>query len=135
MNPESQEVAQWLFYAAEDLAYGRLGQADLPRAAAWSFQQATEKSLKAFWLRVNQEIPRTHDVAYLLSELSKTFKVPEQIQDAVLLIAQITPAVRYPGDDQMPVTVENAKKYADAAERVYKWVIDNAQPGATGTKC
>lgn len=125
MSSEGQEVAQWLSYAAEDLAYGKLGQADIPRAAAWSFQQSTEKSLKALWLKVNLEVPRTNDVAFLLSELSKTFKVPEEIKDAVLQIAQITPAVRYPGDDQMPVTMEDAKNYAESAERVYQWVIDN----------
>jgi hypothetical protein len=31
------ESREWLFYASEDLAYGKLGMADLPRAPAWSF--------------------------------------------------------------------------------------------------
>lgn len=52
MSIEDREVRQWLFYASEDLAYGKLGQADLPRAAAWSFQQSSEKALKSLWLRI-----------------------------------------------------------------------------------
>lgn len=123
MSAEDQEVRQWLFYASEDLAYGKLGQADLPRAAAWSFQQSSEKALKALWLKVYREVPRTHDVAFLLSELSETFEVPEEIRDAILHLAQITPAVRYPSDDQTPVTPEDAKEYAEAADRIYQWTI------------
>jgi HEPN domain-containing protein len=123
MSTEDSEVRQWLDYASEDLAYGKLGQADLPRAAAWSFQQSSEKALKALWLKINREVPRTHDVAFLLSELSETFEVPEEIQDAILQLAQITPAVRYPSDDQTSVTAEEAKEYAEASERIYRWAI------------
>jgi HEPN domain-containing protein len=118
MGPEGEEAREWLFYASEDLAYGKLGQAELPRAAAWSFQQSSEKALKALWLRAYREIPRTHDVVFLLSKLSDTFQVPDRIRDAVLQLAQITPAIRYPGDDQVAITVEEAMEYAAAASEV-----------------
>jgi len=121
MGIEGEEARQWLFYASEDLAYGKLGQAELPRAAAWSFQQSSEKALKALWLRAYREIPRTHDVAFLLSKLSDTCTIPDSVRDAVLQLAQITPAVRYPGDDQVAITVEEAMEYAVAAEEVYHW--------------
>jgi HEPN domain-containing protein len=124
MSTEDQEVGQWLFYASEDLAYGKLGRKDLPRAAAWSFQQSAEKSLKALWLEVYREVPRTHDVAFLLSKLSESFEVPGEVRDAILLLAQITPAVRYPSDDQTAVTTGDAQKYAECAERVHKWAIE-----------
>lgn len=124
MSTEDQEVGQWLFYASEDLAYGKLGREDLPRAAAWSFQQSAEKSLKALWLEVYREVPRTHDVAFLLSKLSENFEVTENVRDAILQLAQITPAVRYPSDDQTPVTSADAKQYAEAAHEVYHWAIE-----------
>ena len=41
------DVCRWLDYAQEDLDYGLLGLGRYPRAAAWSFQQAAEKALKA----------------------------------------------------------------------------------------
>ena len=123
MSIKNKEAREWLFFASEDLAYGKLGMADLPRASAWSFQQSSEKALKALWLETYQEIPRTHDVAYLLSELSTIFEIPEDVRDAILALAEITPAVRYPGDDQTPVTREDALRYAEAANEVYTWVI------------
>lgn len=124
MSTEDQEAGQWLFYASEDLAYGKLGQKNLPRAAAWSFQQSAEKSLKALWLKVYREVPRTHDVAFLLSKLSEAFEVPEEVRDSVLLLAQITPAVRYPSDDQTAVTTGDAEKYAESAKNVYNWAVE-----------
>jgi HEPN domain-containing protein len=127
MSFEDQEVRQWLFYASEDLAYGKLGQVDLPRAAAWSFQQSSEKALKALWLQVYREVPRTHDVVFLLSKLSETFEVTENVRDAILQLAQITPAVRYPSDDQIPVTTADAKQYAEAAHEVYNWAFQKHQ--------
>jgi HEPN domain-containing protein len=64
------ESKQWLAYALDDLAYGELGMNSLPRAASWSFQQAAEKALKALLLAKVLEVPRTHDVAYLLNQLT-----------------------------------------------------------------
>ena len=124
MSRENTEVGKWLHYASEDLAYGQLGINHLPRAAAWSFQQASEKALKAIWLQIFREVPRTHDVAFLLSRLSEQFAVPDDIRDAVLQLAEITPAVRYPSDDQTAITAAEAAEYAEAAETVYRWVIE-----------
>ena len=39
------------------------------------------------------------------------------------IIFKITPTVRYPSDDQTPVTREDALRYAEAANEVYNWVI------------
>ena len=126
MNANDKEAAEWLFFASEDLAYGKLGMVDLPRASAWSFQQSSEKALKALWLQTYKEIPRTHDVAYLLSELSTIFETPENVRGAILALAEITPSIRYPGDDQTPVTREDALQYAEAAREVYDWVIEKS---------
>jgi HEPN domain-containing protein len=123
MRMDNQEARNWIFYAAEDLAYGKLGMAELPRASAWSFQQSSEKALKALWLNTHKEIPRTHDVAFLLSGLSETFEIPDHVRDAVLDLAEITPAVRYPGDDQPSIDKADALRFAEAAHVVYDWVV------------
>ncbi len=52
-----------------------------------------------------------------------SFEVTENVRDAILQLAQITPAVRYPSDDQTPVTSADAKQYAEAAHEVYHWAI------------
>ncbi|MDI1251362.1 MAG: nucleotidyltransferase domain-containing protein [Lacunisphaera sp.] len=50
MPPDLAEASRWLAYAMEDLEHGKLGAASFPRSAAWSFQQAAEKALKALIL-------------------------------------------------------------------------------------
>jgi len=115
------EVRQWLAYAADDLAYGELGRDSLPRAASWSFQQSAEKSLKAIWLLNRKRIPKTHDLAYLLSELSENYQITERLTEAVLLLSEITPAIRYPADDLPPVDLQLAKEYEQSSRIIYNW--------------
>ena len=43
-SDQFSEAHRWLVFAEEDLAYGKLGMAGFPRAAAWSFQPAAEKA-------------------------------------------------------------------------------------------
>jgi len=121
MPPNPSEASEWLFYASEDIAYGRLGMVDLPRAASWSFQQATEKAIKALWLAYRTDAPRTHDIVFLLSGLDEDLCPPPAVRDAVLRLAEITPAIRYPGDDLPAVSREDADDYASAADTVYEW--------------
>lgn len=117
------EAKQWLAYAMDDLAYGELGMESLPRAASWSLQQAAEKALKALLLAKIGEAPRTHDVAYLLNQLEASLSLPDGVTDAALLIAEITPATRYPADDLPPIEKEDAHAYFQAAKQIVDWVV------------
>ena len=57
------------------MSHELLGRESLPRAASWSFQQSAEKALKAIWSLNRERIPRAHDLAYLLSELSEYYEL------------------------------------------------------------
>ena len=120
----NMDSRRWLAYAEEDYAYGQLGLAMFPRASAWSFQQAAEKALKACLLHRGEVPPRTHDLL-LLFNLVVVGELPE-IKSAVLLLAEITAASRYP-DDTEDVTVGLAGEYALAVRQV----IDYAQAVAS----
>ena len=111
----NMDSRRWLAYAEEDYAYGKLGLAMFPRASAWSFQQAAEKALKACLLHRGEVPPRTHDLL-LLFNLVVVSELPE-IKSAVLLLAEITAASRYP-DDTEDVTVGLASEYALAVRQV-----------------
>lgn len=124
MSDLGAEIRQWLAYAADDLAYGELGRGSLPRAASWSFQQAAEKALKAVWLMHRKRIPKTHDLAYLLSELAEYYTLPEPLTAAVLLLSEVTPAVRYPADDLPPVDLQLAKEYGVSSRTIVTWAQD-----------
>ena len=55
-SDQSSEAQRWLAFAEEDLAYGKLGMAGFPRAAAWSFQQAAEKAFKSLLISKGQSV-------------------------------------------------------------------------------
>ena len=46
-RPEGSEPERWLEFARDDFGHGEAGLAAHVRPAAWSFQQAGEKALKA----------------------------------------------------------------------------------------
>jgi HEPN domain-containing protein len=118
-NPSERrgEVGRWLDFAEEDLAYGRLGMEAFPRAAAWSFQQATEKALKAI-LTLHGQVPqRTHDVLVLFNAVTAVSDGWEPLRAAVVRLAEIAASSRYP-DDLPPVGSAEVKAFDGAAQNI-----------------
>lgn len=120
MPPDFSEASRWLAYAAEDLEHGKLGVASFPRSAAWSFQQAAEKTLKALILVSGQSVPRVHDLAYLLQALEGKFPHDGELLDAVMVLAAISTASRYPAD-LIEITTGDCLGFQQAAESIVTW--------------
>jgi len=113
-----EEARQWLAFAAEDLDYGCFGFTRFPRAAAWSFQQAAEKALKACLICKGRVPPRTHDLVLLRNSLENN--VDPQVEEAVLKLAEISASSRYP-DDAEVINVQLAQEYERAAATIVSW--------------
>jgi HEPN domain-containing protein len=124
---EPNESERWLEFVRDDLAYGESGMADHPRPAAWSFQQAGEKSLKAVFLQRGLKVPRTHDVAFLLSVLAEASAVAPAVSEAALALAAISPASRYP-DDLIEISQNDAVELARASRLLFDWARDQCGP-------
>ena len=124
---EPNESERWLAFARDDLAYGESGMAAHPRPAAWSFQQAGEKSLKAVLLQLGLKVPRTHDVAFLLSVLAESTAVSPAVTEAALVLASISPATRYP-DDLIEISQNDAAELARAARVLLDWARNQCGP-------
>lgn len=124
---EPNEPERWLAFARDDLAYGESGMAAHPRPAAWSFQQAGEKSLKAVLLQLGLKVPRTHDVAFLLSVLAESTAVSPAVTEAALVLASISPATRYP-DDLIEISQNDAAELAQAARVLLDWARNQCYP-------
>lgn len=129
---DSSEPMRWLESAREDLAYGEGGRADHPRPATWSFQQAGEKALKAVLLAKGRPVPRTHDVAFLLSGLANIIPEAKEVREAVLQLATITSASRYP-DDNIDISTQDAAEFAQAARTIVEWAQHHCEiaPGSS----
>ena len=85
-------------------------------------QQAAEKSIKALFFSLNIEVPRTHDLAYVIDHLPTPFVVPPHL----LLLPVLTKYAvqfRYPGQE-MSVTRKEYIKAVDLAQATLHWVND-----------
>ena len=119
--PESErEPAEWLRYAAEDLAIaGWLLDAPKPftRGALFHCQQTVEKLLKGFLLLRGRSFRKTHDLAALGEEC---LEIDPQLSDdlrASYGLTEFASRARYPGDWDEPGT-EEARALYRTAERV-----------------
>jgi HEPN domain-containing protein len=129
---EPSEAQRWLESAREDWSYGEAGRSAHPRPATWSFQQAGEKALKAVLLAKGRPVPRTHDVAFLLGGLVDVTPETHEVREAVLLLATITPASRYP-DDCIDISSQEAAEYSSAARTIVLWAQRHCQSAANDT--
>ena len=92
-------VRQWITKAEEDLIVAnQLMQMEYPPKGAIGFhyQQSAEKFLKAFLLYHNEDIPRTHNIEFLLEKAKKFDPAFAEIDPGNLTDYGVE--VRYPGD-------------------------------------
>jgi HEPN domain-containing protein len=115
-GPVELQVSRWLAKSAGDLAAAEaLSRADGFHADHICFlaQQAAEKAVKAALLAAGDDLPRTHDLGYLLDLLGES---EPTLAAALRPTEELTPyavQLRYP-NDLPPVTPRDA----DAALRL-----------------
>ena len=100
-------VKQWIDKAEEDLVVvNQLMTMEYPPKGAVGFhcQQSVEKFLKAFLLFHEVDIPKTHNIEYLL-EIAKKFNTEFGLIDPGNL-TDYGVEVRYPGDFLEPSSIE-----------------------------
>jgi len=85
-------------------------------------QQAAEKSIKALFLSLNIEVPRTHDLAYVIDHLPASIIVPPHLL-LLPILTKYAVQFRYPGQE-MSVTRKEYLKAVDLAQATLHWVND-----------
>lgn len=129
MSPErypSDDPREWLNRAKSNLALAK-GAANISEVffedLCFDCQQAAEKSLKALLVLKKLPVPRTHDIAELLTLVQKAGFAPSaKILESAMLTG-FSVASRYPGSDE-PVTEEEFREALSVAEFVVEWVSD-----------
>ena len=114
-------AALWLRDAESDLALGSVKKTKRIRYEHLCFhaQQAAEKAIKAVMLSRGADIPRTHDLAFLVDLLPPTIKLPPSL----LLLPVLTKYAvqqRYPGQD-LPVDRRDYLKAIELAQEAVAW--------------
>jgi len=98
-----------------------LGLDGYPRASCWQFQQAAEKSLKALLLQHEENFPKTHDIARILTLVGDLGFDVDELRDSAFRLTTLVPAMRYPGDFP-DLSHADAKQAELDACQVYEWV-------------
>jgi HEPN domain-containing protein len=111
-------VKQWITKAEEDLiVVNQLMKMEYPPKGAVGFhcQQSAEKFLKAFLLFHDVDIPKTHNIEYLLELARKYNSGFESIDPGNLTDYGVE--VRYPGDFLEP-SIDEIKSFLNIVEDI-----------------
>ena len=124
----AERVRAWVSKAENDLlsADNNLASVRVPYdVVCYHSQQAAEKCLKGLVVHLGVQPIRTHDLLALLQEARKflTNSIPEGVENSCIVLNPYAVEVRYPDDDVQP-TVQDANEAREAAEVVYRWVLD-----------
>ncbi len=116
-NPETE----WLLDAQGDIALATVKKTRTMRYAHLCFhaQQAAEKSLKAVYLVVGMDIPRTHDLAFLMDKLPVRLVPPPSIL-MLPLLNKYAVQCRYPGQE-IVVTRRDWLAAVELAKETHRW--------------
>lgn len=117
-------VKDWMKRAESNLyraKSGKISDKILYEDLCYDCQQATEKSLKALLIALNNEIPRTHNIGSLIRLLHiDGYIIPEPVLLASAL-TEYAVNTRYPGDYE-PVKDSDYEIALHMAEEVCSWV-------------
>ncbi|CAD5243724.1 MULTISPECIES: HEPN domain-containing protein [Thermococcus] len=113
----------WIRKGEDDLRLAELAlENDIPDYAAFHAQQAVEKFLKAFLLKNNKPLVRTHEIAYLIEKCKEIDPSFEELYNlGAHYLSDFAVEVRYPG--YYPVPKELAEEAIKTAKQVLDFII------------
>jgi HEPN domain-containing protein len=122
-----KNAAKWIEKAKHDIVAADILLSAQPQTpydvVCFHCQQAAEKLLKGYLVRVEKEFPFTHNLVMLSEIIHKSFpdcKI-EKIYCALDILDPYSVAIRYPGDIGLPQS-EDAIEARGALTKVYEWI-------------
>jgi len=122
LNPEN-DPAEWLRFAASDLAIARCTQDDpeiLPSQIGFHAQQAAEKAIKGAMLHHGIPFPKTHDLDELVALWKNAQRPWPEAFDGITEMTIFAVRARYPGDIDPPMRADAAEAIL-LAEQILAW--------------
>lgn len=122
-----REVARWLRYAEDDLRSAEvlLEQGSVPRNSCFLARQAAEKSIKAIFVFLQTNFPKTHNLRQLCEMLPEGWHFGEEpTRLSSLTVWVVEP--RYPGDLPEAGT-EDAVDAVRLARETYETTLANLE--------
>lgn len=121
---DSTDYAKWLSRAEQDLKLINIiynGDLEgLEDSFCYMCQQASEKLLKAFIVKNEKKVPKSHDLLFLLGICNKYDSTLSKLTDALMVLNEYSVSARYPSDFEDKRTIEEAKEAYDFTIEVRK---------------
>ncbi len=125
MNPNLEEVKEWLHKARNDLLSARiLIKHDPPvlDTALFHCQQSVEKLLKGFLAWKSTQFEKVHSLTYLLDLCEVKEPRFVSLRDQIETLAPYAVEVRYPGE-VLDITQEEAQEALATVEAIWDFVL------------
>jgi HEPN domain-containing protein len=120
------EVAAWLAKSKSDSRIARAAveiEGPLWDQACFHAQQSAEKAIKALFVACDLDVPRTHDLVFLVERLAQREPSASSLLETASGLAQHAVTPRYPSF-LAPETEEDAREALEAAAAIVAWVED-----------
>ena len=124
MKDKNLYIKEWLVFADEDYATAE----DLlkndniyARSICFHCQQAAEKYLKAFIIKIDLPIIKTHNLAVLVGQIKEVDNSIVEIETLAVALSEYAVTVRYP-DDFEKITEEEAIRSFENATEIKKFI-------------
>lgn len=111
---DSTDYTKWLDRAKQDLKLIEViykeGLEGLEDSFCYTCQQAAEKLLKAFIIKNEKNVPRSHDLLFLLGLCKKYNDSVLKLTDELTVLNEYSVSARYPNDFEDKRSIEEAKE-------------------------
>ncbi len=131
MNPQVDEITEWLQKARNDLLSAQILVEHRPPVldtAMFHCQQAVEKTLKAFLVWKAVPFEKVHSLPYLLDLCEAEEPDLVSLRDSVEALSPFAVEIRYPGE-VMEISLQEAVDALTTAQAVWDFVLELLPPG------
>ncbi len=123
--PDDPEVNAWLTKAKGDLRMAKAAvevEDPLWDQCCFHAQQAAEKALKALLVSMDQDVPRTHDLVFVVEKIAELLPEASELMEDAAAMSQYGVAPRYPSF-LTSETEEEADETRRRAVGIYDWAV------------
>ena len=115
-------IKRWIEKADHDLGTAVITYVHIPKykdTIAFHCQQAVEKYLKAYILKLGLPLKRTHDLVYLLEQIDRNEKITYEWFEKVFDLQDLSVEIRYPeqiielSDEDIKTAIKTAWQFRE----------------------
>ena len=130
MSEKAEIIKRWIEKADHDLGTAITTYKNAPKykdTIAFHCQQAVEKYLKSYIIKLDLELRRTHDLVYLLEQIKTKDTIDQDSFEKIYELQDFAIEIRYP-DHMIELTNEEIESAILIAKEFRKLILKKLNP-------